>query len=158
MEIISTARDDMMDFDLSEEGQHFNFDVPVSDMSANDDHLIYYNWLANLATTSHVTNQRDAFIDFTPLTNKLVIGIGNNEAHAIGRGTVELESKCNNQNFIIKLKDVLFILDTPNSLISLGRWDRIANGMTTIKSGIITLSTKDGVTIAKGEEIENYLY
>ena len=158
MEIVSTARDDSMNFDPSEEGQHFNFDVPVSDMSANDDRLIYYNWLADSATTSHVTNQRDAFIDFTPLTNKLVIGVGNNKAHAIGRGTVELESKCNNRKFIIKLEDVLYIPDTPNSLISLGRWDRIANGVTNIKSGIITLSTKDGIAIAKGEEIGNFLY
>jgi len=158
IEIVSTAREDMMDFDPSEEGQHFNFDVPVSDMSANDDRLIYYNWLADSATTSHVTNQRDAFIDFTPLTNKLVIGVGNNKAQAIGRGTVELESKCNDRKFIIKLEDVLYIPDTPNSLISLGRWDRIANGVTNIKSGIITLSTKDGVTIAKGKDVGNFLY
>ena len=68
-------------------------------MSTNDDRLIYYDWLADSATTSHVTNQRDAFINYEPLTNKLVLGVGNNETHAIGRGTVELESNFNGQKF-----------------------------------------------------------
>jgi len=42
------------------------------------------------------------------------------------------------------------ILNTQNSLISLRRWDRIANGTTNIKNGILTLLTKDGMTVAKG--------
>ena len=126
--IVSTASDDIdMDdtndqitFDPSEKGQNFNFDVPMSDMVTNDDRLIYYDWLADSATTSHVTNQCDTFINYERLTNKLVLGVGNNESHAIGRGTVELESYYNGQKFIIKLEDVLHIPDTRNSLISLG--------------------------------------
>ena len=129
--IVSMARDDIdMDdmndqitFDPSKKDQNFNFDVPMSDMVANDDRLIYYDWLADSATTSHVTNQHDAFINYERLTNKLVLGIGNNEAHAIGQGTVELESDYNGQKFIIKLEDVLHIPETRNSLISLGHWD-----------------------------------
>ena len=79
------ARDDSMDmdvdtmcenktFDPSDGDEYFNFDVPVSDMSANDDQLIYYDWLADSATTSHVTNQCDAFINYEHLTNKLCRG------------------------------------------------------------------------------------
>jgi len=65
IEIVSTARDDMdMDqlinqktFDTSDQDKYINFDVPVSDMSTNDDRFIYYDWLADSATRSHVTNQ-----------------------------------------------------------------------------------------------------
>src|SRR6267378_4083707 len=167
VEIVSTARDDMdvdlpinqTTFDTSDQGdEYINFDVPVSDMSTNDDRLIYYDWLADSATTSHVTNQRDAFINYEPLTNKLVLGVGNNETHVIGRGTIKLESNFNGQKFIIKLEDVLHIPDTRNSLISLGRWDRIANRATNIKNGILTLSTKDGIKVAKGKQVGNFLY
>ena len=99
-------------FDPSDGDEYLNFDVPMTDMSANDDRLIYYDWLADSATTSHVTNQRNTFINYEPLTNKLVLGVGNNETHAIGRGTVELESNYNGKKFIIKLEDALHILNT----------------------------------------------
>ena len=71
-------------FDTSDQDKYINFDVPVSDMSTNDDRLIYYDWLADSAMTSHVTNQRNAFINYEQLTNKLVLGVGNNETHVIG--------------------------------------------------------------------------
>jgi len=79
--IISIARDNMdvdhlinqTTFDTSDQDEYINFDVPVSDMSTNDNRLIYYDWLADSATTSHVTNQRNAFINYEPLTNKLVL-------------------------------------------------------------------------------------
>ena len=58
----------------------------------SDDQLIYYDWLADSATTSHITNQHDTFINYECLTNKLVLGIGNNEAHAIDRETIKFES------------------------------------------------------------------
>jgi len=77
-----TARNDIDMDDMKD--QNFNFDVPMSDMVTNDDRLIYYDWLADSAMTSHVTNQCDAFINYECLTNKLVLGVGNNEAHAIG--------------------------------------------------------------------------
>src|SRR6267378_5607278 len=145
-------------FDTSDQDEYINFDVPVSDMSTNDDRLIYYDWLADLATTSHVTNQQNAFINYEPLTNKLVLGVGNNETHVISQGTIKLESNFNGQKFIIKLEDVLHIPDTRNSLISFGRWDRIANGATNIKNGTLTLSTKDGIKVAKGKQVGNFLY
>ena len=52
----------------------------------------------------------------------------------------------------------MHIPETRNSLISLGRWDRIANGVINIKNGILTLSTRDGVTVAEGNQVGNFLY
>ena len=35
-----------------------NFDTfDACNIAVNDEHLIYYEWLANSATTSHITNQ-----------------------------------------------------------------------------------------------------
>ena len=36
-------------FDTFDGDEYFKFDVPVSDMSTNDDRLIYYDWLADSA-------------------------------------------------------------------------------------------------------------
>lgn len=50
----------------------------------NNDAMILYEWLADCATTSHVTNMRDAFTSYTPL-RKPVHGVGNAQTHAEGR-------------------------------------------------------------------------
>jgi hypothetical protein len=59
--IVLLSKEDKMKlpftFDSSEEGQYFNINQSnVNSQSAIDEHLIYYNWLADSATTSHVTN------------------------------------------------------------------------------------------------------
>jgi hypothetical protein len=44
-------------FDSSESGQYFNFDnKDVANYSMNDKSTLYYDWLADSATTSHITN------------------------------------------------------------------------------------------------------
>ena len=90
---------------------------------------------------SYITNWHDAFITYESLTNKVVHGVGNKTAHAIGKGTIELISYINEQKFIICLEDVLYIPTTENNLISLRRWDNITKGEITIKNGILTSLT-----------------
>jgi len=85
-------------FDPSEEG--INFDEPdVSNSDEFDERLIFYNWLADSATTSHVCNQYEAFTSFHPLTATKVTGVGNLVTKAEGRGTVELISWCNGHKY-----------------------------------------------------------
>jgi hypothetical protein len=43
---------------------------------AMDERVIYYDWLADSASTTHITNQRDAFINYRPLQNAVVQGVG----------------------------------------------------------------------------------
>ena len=95
-------------FDPSEEG--INFDDPdVSNSDEFDEHLIFYNWLADSATTSHVCNRRDAFTSFHSLTATKVTGVGNMVTKAEGQGIVELTSWCNGHKFILQLENVLCI-------------------------------------------------
>jgi formamidopyrimidine-DNA glycosylase len=62
---------------------------------------IYYDWLADSATTSHVANQHEAFTKFYLLTGTTVSGVGNVKAKAEGQGTVELILICNGHKYIL---------------------------------------------------------
>jgi hypothetical protein len=97
-------------FDESKLGQFFNFEESdVSNSSEFNPRLIYYDWLGDSAMTSHVSNRRDAFKTFHPLTDTTVSGVGNVKTEAKGRGTVELKSSYKGQSYILELKDVLYI-------------------------------------------------
>jgi hypothetical protein len=44
-------------FDSSKQGQHFNFeDHDVTNYNGIDECTLYYDWLADSATTSHIIN------------------------------------------------------------------------------------------------------
>lgn len=111
-------------------------------MAGNDKCLILYDWLADSTTTSHVTHQCEAFTTYTPMGNAAITGVGGDTKIA-GRGTIELISKCNGQDFVLILEDILHVPSTQNNLILLGRWDA-AGEQYTGGGGVITLTTKDG--------------
>jgi hypothetical protein len=100
--------DEEVTFVLDEEV--YNFDTfDVYNANANDERLIYYDWLADNATTSHVSSQRDIFTSYTPLNNTIVTGVGGKEASIAGKGTVELNSTFNGQNHLLRLENVLHV-------------------------------------------------
>ena len=116
-----------------------------------------YDWLADTATTSHITHQREAFSSYTPLGKSSVTGVGGKEAAVIGKGTVELVSTFSGQKFNLLLQNVLHVPGTRNNLISLGRWDA-AGGRYVGGKGKITLITQNGQQVAQGTKIDNNLY
>ena len=79
------------------------------------------------------------------------------KAKAEGRGTVELISSYNGHNYILELKDVLYIPSNRNNLIALGKWDK-AGGHYIGGGGVLTLITNDGTSVARGTKAENNLY
>ena len=85
-----------------------NLSDPPND--EGDKCLIYYDWLANSAMISHITNCWDTFTTYE--THRVVCGVGNKSAYAIGKGTIELISYVNEWKFIICLEDVLYIPTT----------------------------------------------
>ena len=90
--------------------EKYNFDnYDACNADANDERLIYYDWLADSATTSHITHQREAFINYTPLGNISITGVGGKKAVIAGHGTVELVSIYNNQHYVIHLQNVLHV-------------------------------------------------
>ena len=60
-------------FDDDEEGYNFNEDNSYN-MNQINEPVIYYEWFADSATSSHVTNKHDTFITYEPLYNTSVVG------------------------------------------------------------------------------------
>ena len=147
-EILSFLADD-------DDGEDFNYDTfNVSDTLAMDERVTYYDWVADTGTTSHITNQRDAFVTYQTLSDKTVSGVGGLRTTVEGTGTVEVESICNGQKYLLRLENVLHIPSNPHNLFSLGRWDT-SGGRYTGGAGSITLVTKDGKSIARCEKVSN---
>src|ERR1700678_4391783 len=146
-----------LDISQVEDGQYFNFDHDVTNYDEIDPRLIYYDWLGDCATTSHVCNRREAFKTFQPLTGTNVSGVGNVKAEAKGRGTVELKSSYEGHNYILQLESILYIPTNQNNLISLGRWDKSGRRYTG-GGGELILIKKDGILLSRGTKIENNLY
>lgn len=85
--IFYTENDEISEiiFDSLDEGQYFNFtNSNVTDVDEIDTQVIYYDWLANTASTSHVCNSCEAFMEFKSLTATTVTGIGNLSTMAQG--------------------------------------------------------------------------
>jgi len=145
-------------FNTSKEGQVFNFDNPnVINPDEYDTWLVFYNWLANSATTLHVCNQHEAFTNFHLLSTTTVTGVGNLVTKTKGQGTVELMSWYNNHKYILQLKDVLYIPNNHNNLIALGKWDQQGRHFI-VTGGVLTLITKDGILVVQGTKVGNNLY
>jgi hypothetical protein len=102
------------------EEEMYNFESYDVTSTHNDEHLIFYDWLADSATFSHVSAQREAFTMYTPLINSTATRVCSKEAKITGQGTVELLSKCNGNKYVLRLENVLHITGQKSNLISLG--------------------------------------
>jgi len=138
------------------DGEYYNFDhVPSSDEM--DMRLIYYDWLADTATTSHITHRRDAFITYETIPEVPISGVGGLKTYAISRGRVNLQSECDGKIYILELHDILHVPGNRNNLLSLGRWE-VAGRSYRACDGILDLLMKEGKPIARGVKVRNNLY
>jgi len=146
------------EIELSVGDERHNFDTyQACNHEANDEHLIYYNWLADNATSSHIASERESFESYNKIQKSTVTGVGGKKAAVIGRGTVVLILNCNGVNWKLKLENVLHVPGQKNNLISLGRWDMAGSSYQGGDNRII-LITKDGKRVAEGKRLNNFLY
>ena len=108
-------------FNESKIGQYSGFD---DYNGINDECVLYYDWLADSATTSHICNQREAFIDYWPAGGKTVAGVGNSKMPIDGWESVELQSKYGGKSYRLWLEDIMYVPSNRNNLLSLGQWDQ----------------------------------
>jgi hypothetical protein len=118
----SNVMEEVIVFNIEEELHNFNTFNNTCNIGENDDHLIYYEWLADTATSAHVTHQHEAFITYTSVGDQNVTGVGGPVMIA-SWGTIELISICKGQEYILHLEDVIHVPGMQNNLISLGRWN-----------------------------------
>lgn len=97
-------------------------DCFFSDSTAtdNEDVVLYSDWLADSATTSYITNRCNAFLLYQTIPDVSIGGVGSIKSHTIGQGDSNLVSKCNGQEYLLKLYNVLHIPNNKNNLFSLG--------------------------------------
>ena len=104
------------------DGKYYNFDhVPSS--TEMDICLIYYDWLADLGATTHITHQRKAFTTYQKIPKVPVAGVGRIKAHMVGKGTIRLISECKGHIYVLELQDILYVPNNRNNLLSLGKWE-----------------------------------
>ena len=157
---ITTTDDDTtgdnVTFTSEEMAGVYNFDTyNPHEFEGNDERLFFYDWVADTATTSYVTNMRDAFCKFETLT-KPVRGVGNAMTYANGKGSIRIETEVDGKRHQIMLENVLFIPSNPHNLLSLERWDSAGGNYHGGKS-MLTLY-KDDEKIAISKKINNHLY
>ena len=145
--------------DIPEGGQcSIAFDgEDVDTKEIDDEKSMYYECFAVSSATSHITNQRDAFLSYQSTHDTLIEGVGSGIARAEGRGTIELESRCGGKKYVLTLLDVLYIPNNKYNIFSLGRWPD-AGGQIIFKDGTVSLITKSGKCAAQGKKTENKLY
>ena len=117
-----------------------------------------FEWIADSASTVHVTNRRDAFATYTPVLDIKVTGIGGVQVFAVGKGTVYLSSKCNGKYNIICLQNVLHILCNQNNLLSVIRWNKASGRNAHFEEQEVTLNSDRDTTIMKGDRRNSKLY
>ena len=84
----------------------------------NSHQISKYDWVLDSATTSHICGIRDAFIDYTPLKDSTIKGLGT-PVTAHGRGTVLVDFPLNGKTIRHQLHDTLYVPDAPNCLVSI---------------------------------------
>jgi len=142
-------------FDPSKHGQYFNFNNEnVADYNENDEHTLYYNWLADSTTTSHITNRRDTFMTYVPIQDTPITGVGGLQAQAEGRGNVNIIVSYKGKTYPIHLCDILYVPRNRNNLFSLRRW--ISKGGDFLGRKLALIS-KQGNIIAEGMLTANHL-
>jgi hypothetical protein len=118
--------------------------------------LTAYDWLADSATSSHVSNKRELFSEFEQL-NTPVNGIDDAKMHAKGKGTVEIEMEADGHKYRLNLTNVLYIPSNAHNLLSLGRWDA-AGGTYQGRKANLTLRNRRNEKVIEGDKISNHLY
>ena len=113
------------------------------------------NWYLDSRTTSHICNDQNAYMEFYPIQVTPVHGIGT-PASALGFGNLSLEFRVSGNTQIHKLKNVLYILEAPNCLLSVS-WLDENNGKVTSHKQRCQLENKEGNIIGHGQ-LKGHLY
>ena len=75
------------------------------------------DWYLDSRTTSHISNDQNAYTDFYSIQGTPVCGIGT-PAIALGYGSLSLDFRVSGKPLTHKLKNVLYIPKAPNCLLS----------------------------------------
>jgi hypothetical protein len=111
-------------------------------------------WHLDSGTTSHICTHRDAFSNYTPLSNATIQGVGPTVAVVEGVGTVTLNFQIGKDIVMAHvIRNVLYVPGAPNCLLSLSRFDE-GGGKVQFGGGECVLFRKDGRIIGRGRLVD----
>ena len=112
-------------------------------------------WILDGGATDHMTNRKDLFVDMKPLTGKVEVGDG----HPIdieGIGTVKLNISSECGGFILEFKNVLYIPELKDNLISQGMLDDLGMKFSTCQG--VTEISDSGKVFLKALKVGTLYY
>ena len=112
-----------------------------------------YDWLLDCASSTHLCTTRDAFIDYTPLQNSSLKGVGPVDAPILGKGTVLLKFRVGGKTITHRLLDVKHVPSAPNCLMSQGRFIEEGGGSVDCHGKKCYLKNKSGHAVGDGNLI-----
>jgi len=113
------------------------------------------NWYLDSGTTSHISNDQNAYTEFYPIQKTPVCSIGT-PAIALGYGSLSIDFRVSSKTLTHKLKNVLYILEAPNCLLSVSRLDE-NDGKVIFHHRKCQLENKEGSIIGHGQ-MKGHLY
>lgn len=127
------------------------------------ENLDSYEWVADSASTVHVTHQRQAFATYGLVPKISITGIGGMKVFMVGMGTVYLITEYNERIMTLQLNDVLHVPGNLRNLMSIPLWEEPAGQGTHFEDHQVVLTMnktaqKAGTPIAKGPKINSRLY
>ena len=146
----SQAEDAHMDVDESDE----NTKHPNSERALSNG--IDYPWVASTTASSHVAKDRSMFSTYTKET-KVLRDIAGNRVLAIGRGSVILSFKVEDQTHKFRLLDTLHIPTISDNIFCVERFLKTGGSFQT-GDGRASLVNQDGTLIAVGQRINGLFY
>ena len=110
-----------------------------------------FAWYLDSGSMSHIATMREAFKDYTPLSNATVKGVGPDLAvvNGIGLVMVNFAIAVGDKTITHTLKDVLHMPKVPNCLLSLSHYDD-RGGAVHFKNGQCVLKNREEVTVGQG--------
>ena len=122
----------------------------VSYMVHNNSHqILQYDWILDSATTSHICVIHDTFVNYIPLKDSTIKGLGDSVT-AHGCGTIIVNFAINGNTIRHQLHDMLHVSDAPNCLLSISRINK-AQGHVEMQDGECII--KDWNYYWKGQSI-----
>jgi hypothetical protein len=79
------------------------------------------DWILDSGTTSHICTIKDAFINYIPLKDATITGIGPEGTPALGIGTVAINFDIEGKQIRHLLRNTLHAPNAPNCLVSISR-------------------------------------
>ena len=134
-----------------------DIDMFLASSNQSNINVPIYDWLADSASTHHISNRHELFHTFEPTPGATVHGVGGKTSQIMGCEEISLNAQCRSQNRTLNLNNVNYIPSNKYNIIALGRW--VTDGRKcSMSDDVVTLYNRHGTPILKGPKVASNMY